>query len=232
VAGKLELSGITVVGVGPFNPAIFQPRWFADNELLADTDAEDAQDQLVVTPQLTVFTGGWLSVQVTREQAVFATVEDARELELRDLVKNVFELLPHTPVSAVGINADNHFRVDSEDAWHELGDVVLPKDRWDPLFVGDDQEWLTRSGDKVSGLRSMTVESWRPNRRDYVRVQVEPSTRITPNGVYAGINAHYQLTYDEEVGDALKGASVVAEKWDVTRTLEQRLRDQILEWVP
>jgi hypothetical protein len=232
VAGKLELSGVTVVAVGAFNPAIFQPRWLVDNELLAETDAEAAQEQLVITPQLTVFTGGWLSLQVTRDQAVFSTVEEARELDLRDLVKNIFELLPYTPLRAIGINADSHFRVASEEAWHELGDTVLPKDRWEPLFAAEDQEWLKRPGDKVSGLRSMTVESWRPNRRDYVRVQVEPSTRITPNGVYVGVNSHYQLTYEDEHGDGLKGAGVVTEKWDEARALEQRLRDQILEWAP
>jgi len=145
MTANLELSGVAVVGLGSFNPAIFHPAWFQQNGLLADTDVEHALQQLVVTPQLTAFTGGWLSAQVTVEQAVFSTVEEARELELRDLAKNVFELLPHTPVNALGINTDSHSRISSEEAWHEVGDTFLPKERWDPLFAVEGQEWLKRS---------------------------------------------------------------------------------------
>jgi hypothetical protein len=185
-----------------------------------------------VMPQLAAFTGGWLSVQVTNEQAVFSTVEEARALELRDLAKNVFELLPHTPINALGINTDSHFRVPSEDAWHEIGDIFLPKEEWEPLFSLEGQEWLTRTGDRVVGMRSMIVEAWRPNRRDYVRVEVAPSVRITPNGVFLGINSHFQLSHGEERGTGLGAAQVVAEQWDGARAFEEVLRTRILEWVP
>jgi hypothetical protein len=69
-----------------------------------------------------VFAADWLSVQVSLNQAVLSTVEEGREFDLRDLVKNVFDLLPETPVDAVGLNADAHFRVGSEEEWHAIGD--------------------------------------------------------------------------------------------------------------
>lgn len=232
MAGKPELSGISVVGAGAFNPAISHPSWFREQSLLAENDAEHALGQLAVTPQLTAFTGGWLTVQVTDRQAVFSTVDEARELELRDLAKNVFELLPHTPLNAVGINADTHFRLNSEEAWHEVGDTFLPKERWDPLFAVEGQEWMTRSGDRVTGMRSMVVEAWRSNRRDYVRVEVAPSVRIGPHGVFVGVNSHFQISYDDTRGTALQGAEVIADAWDATRNLEKHLREQVMEWVP
>src|SRR5438093_10129380 len=101
MAPTVELGGVAVVGAGSFNPAIFHPTWFARNKLLAESDAEHAlhrgdsgDPQIVITPQLTAFNAGWLSIQVTLEQLIFSTVEEARELELRNLAKGVFELLP------------------------------------------------------------------------------------------------------------------------------------------
>jgi hypothetical protein len=84
----------------------------------------------------------------------------------------------------------------------------------------------------VVGMRSMIVEAWRPNRRDYVRVEVAPSVRITPNGVFLGINSHFQLSHDEERGTGLGAAQVIAEQWEGARAFEEVLRERILEWVP
>ncbi len=226
----VELSGVSVVGAGSFNPAIFHPNWLAESKLLARSDAEHALQEIVVSPKFTAFTAGWLIVQVTLEQVVFSTVEEAREQELRDLAKGVFELLPHTPIDAIGINVDSHFRVPSEDAWHEIGDIFLPKNRWEPLFEGE--EWLARGEGKTVGMRSMTVEVWRPNRKDYVRVEVAPSARITPNGVFIGINSHLQLTEGEDRGTGLQAAQMIAERWEDVRGFEQKLQGQILEWAP
>ncbi|MEA2390213.1 MAG: hypothetical protein QOK31_322 [Solirubrobacteraceae bacterium] len=113
---------------GSFNPAIFHPRWLADKELIAGNAADDALEKTVVSPQMATFTADWLSVQVTVQQAVFATVEEGRELELRDLALGVFDVLPETPIGALGINGDVHFRVQSEEAWHALGDKFLPRE--------------------------------------------------------------------------------------------------------
>src|SRR5437879_6385671 len=106
-----ELTGVTIVGAGSFNPAIIHPRWLADKELIpenlaAHAMAQDDPQKMVVTPQVALFVADWLSVQVTQQQAIFSTVELAREVDLRDLARGVFNLLPETPVDAIGINAD------------------------------------------------------------------------------------------------------------------------------
>ena len=62
-----EVSGVSVVGAGAFNPAIIHPRWFADKELIPENAAEHAMgQQMVVTPQLATFTADWLTVQLTQ----------------------------------------------------------------------------------------------------------------------------------------------------------------------
>jgi hypothetical protein len=222
------MSGISVVAVGAFNPAIFHPLWFADKDLLPRDTAEDAlEHEFVATRELAAFTADWLSVQVTLEQAAFSTAEAGREFDLRDLARGVFDLLPETPVNAIGINSDVHFRVDSEDAWHAIGDRFLPKDFWEPLFEGDD--WKRRGNGEAVGMRSMTVEVHREDIAAYVRTEIAPSARLTPHGVYTGINSHFQLSVAEERGTGYKAARIIDEQWDPTRKLEQQLIERILE---
>ncbi len=217
----IELAGVAVVGAGSFNPAILHPRWLVDKGLLPENVADHALDQIVVTPQLTAYTADWLSLQVTQEQAIFATVEEGRELDLRDLARGVFELLPETPVNAVGLNADAHFRVASEEAWHAFGDRFLPKDFWQPLFEGD--TWRRRDDGQTVGMRSMVVEAHREDGRGFVRVEVAPSVRMTPLGVYCGVNAHFQLTLGEKRGNGFQAAQLIVDEWEATRALETDL---------
>lgn len=228
MTANVELSGISVVAVGAFNPAIFHPSWFAEKQLMAPNAIDDALEKdFVALRELATFTADWLSVQVTLEQASLATVEEGREFELRDLAMSVFDFLPETPVSAIGLNADAHFRVGSEDEWHAIGDRFLPKEFWQPLFEGD--RWRRRSDGSTVGLRSMTVEAFRDDVLGYVRTEVAPSVRVTPLGVYAQVNAHFQLTHGEERGNGYKAARIIEEHWEVTRGLERDLIQRILE---
>jgi hypothetical protein len=225
---EAELTGVAIVGAGSFNPAIFHPRWFAENTLLAANEAEHALQEIVLTPQLTSFHADWLSVQVTLEQAIFSTVDAGRAADLRDLAHSVFTLLPHTPINGLGINADSHYRLENEEAWHEIGDLFLPKERWEPLFEGHD--WAERHDGRHVGLRTMTVEVWRTDRRSFVRVEVAPSVRVTPNGVYIGINGHFQLRVDDVPGTGLQAANLLGEHWEETRSLEAHLQERLIEW--
>ena len=216
-----ELSGIAIVGAGSFNPAIFQPSWLREKELIAENAAVDAQQRLVVSPELTAFTADWLTAQVTLQQAVFATVEAGRDVDLRDVVVGIFQLLPETPVDAVRINLDTHFRVEAEPVWHAIGDAVLPKAFWEPLF--GDGNWLRRPDDGVVGLRSVTAEVARVSPPGYVRVEVAPSVRIALNGVYVGVNSHFQLTTPEQRGSGFGLAELLLAQWDDIRDFEQDL---------
>jgi hypothetical protein len=227
---------VAIVATGTFNPAILHPQWLAGKGLIPDNLAQHAMRQeapqpLLVSPQLAVFVADWLAVQVTPQQAIFSTVDQGRELDLRDFVRGVFNLLPESPVDALGINSDTHFRTESEGAWHAFGDRFLPKDFWEPVFEGG--EWKRRPDGKRVGMRVMTVEVHREDETlpGFVRVEVAPSVRITPNGVYVGINGHFQLTKDDERANAADAARTLAEQWDGARRMELDLVTNLLEAV-
>lgn len=227
---SIEFSGVAVVLAGSFNPAIFQPTWFSLRELLPEGVVLDAAGSILVTPDLTTFTADWLGIQVTQQQAIFSTLDEARSADLRDLVLGVCDLLPETPVDAVGINADAHFRVESEEAWDALGDLFVPKGFWDPLF--DNEMWRARSSGSRVGVRSVTMEASIDGEQAFTRIEAAPSVRITPNGVYIGINSHFQLsTGPESRANGYETRSLLADRWEPTRALEADLISRVLEAV-
>jgi len=102
-----EISGMQIVLLGQFNPAIFTPAWFAHNKLLRDGLEESAQVQ-VIHPQIAAFTADWLHLQVTNEQ-FRAETQQAPYARLCELVVRTFsECLHHTPLTAFGINRNVH----------------------------------------------------------------------------------------------------------------------------
>ena len=107
-----EISGAAVVLLGDFNPAILTPAWFAMHELLPKAAAENANLE-VAHRQATVFSTEWLNIQVTTDRFM-ADTQQAPHVRVRDLVVRAFnEHLHHTPVKALGINRNVHFRVGS-----------------------------------------------------------------------------------------------------------------------
>jgi hypothetical protein len=176
-----EVVGTNVVLLGSFNPAIFQPAWFAKQGLLSTEEAEGAEINLV-HPELVSFTAGWLELQVTQSQFLAATTQDPLEA-LRDLVLGTFSLLSFTPITKMGINRDVHVRMPDESTWHGVGHTLVPPSNWTFL--------------EKPGLRTLIEEGQRPDEQTgFIRIKVEPSNLVQP-GVYIQINDHYQWDVPE-----------------------------------
>ncbi len=126
---QLELQGATIVLLGSFNPAIFHPAWFAANDLLRQKEADNANIE-VTHIEVAAFSTEWLQINCTRERFQATTIQQAFSESLRDLVLGILTLLSHTPVKAMGLNTEFHFRVPSERYWHDVGDRLAPKPDW------------------------------------------------------------------------------------------------------
>lgn len=186
-AGKPNIEGMSVVLVGDFNPKIFQPVWFAAQEppLIPKLEAEAATIE-IIHADVAIFNVEWFRLQVTRDRFHISTPQESRYEFLRDLVLGTFQLLQHTPVSAMGINKDAHWRVESEEVWHEFGHRFAPKDIWDGVL-------------EKPGLMSLTVQGVRTDGREgSVNVKVEPSRQIHP-GILFNVNDHYSANRPESV---------------------------------
>ncbi len=196
-----EIQEASIVLRGNFNPAIFQPAWFAKQHLLRDQEAESAKVE-VITSQLAVLAfAEWLRIQVTDDRFVAATTLESEYEPFRDLVLGTFQILCHTPVNKLGINRGFHFRMETAELWHKVGDRLTPKDVWKDLLGSP-------------GLNRLVIQGKRPDGRNgAINVTVAPSNRVRP-GVYVGVNDHFELDSEEgAVTGADVGIEVLSREW-------------------
>ena len=186
-----EISGVSVVLVGKFNPAIFTPAWFALHGLLPAAVAENAELQ-VAHQHITAFSADWLRFEVTLEVCKFETLQ-APHIRVADLAIRTFrEYLSHTPLAAVGINRDVHFRVREEAERNRIGQTLVPVAPW-----GRWRDELELDGFH-GGMTSVTMSQLRPADRPdggRINIKVEPSQRIREEGlgVSVSVNDHYDV---------------------------------------
>lgn len=187
-----EIHGFSIVALGSFNPAIFQPLWFSDNNLIRHEEAENlvrpentGNAKLgIIHPDVSVFSTEWFSLQVTDNRFCVETADPTKSQTLRDLVQGTFRILEHTPIHAFGFNGNYHFRVSNED-WHDFGHHYAPKDSWNGILTDP-------------GMRSLIIEGTRENcKAERLQIRIEPSPNVHP-GVYVQVNQHYRVSGDQE----------------------------------
>jgi hypothetical protein len=215
VKSKPEIEGTNIVLLGDFNPKIFQPAWFAAQQLIRNEEADDANIELI-HQAFVRFSLEWLRVEIHQNRFLAATHLSPYYKVLRDLVVGTFRILKHTPVRMMGINADFHFPLPSEDAWHAIGHRLAPKDMWNKLL-------------NKPGMRSLSMEGHRPD--DYIgriTVRVEPSTRIE-YGVYVHVNDHYAIKDQESSLGCDEIIDILESSWEKSISRSKEIAHKILE---
>jgi hypothetical protein len=208
------IQGMSIVFLGDFNPKIFQPAWFAQENLIRDQEAE-AADIKIINPEIVIFEFEWLSVQITRDRCIFGTTQEAYYEIVRDLCLGTFKLLRHTPIQKMGINRDYHFKMNSVEEWHAFGHKVAPKELWNNIL-------------KTPGLTTLTIEGMREDGfKGYIRVKVEPSKRVHP-GIYIQLNDHYET--EEPLTGCEKIISILESSWIRSNEKSELIINNILTW--
>jgi hypothetical protein len=211
-----DIETASIVLIGSFNPTIFQPRWLGAQQLIR---AEEAANAKITTIQseLTDFKVEWFHLQVLQNRFQIACTDPRQYGPLRDLVSGMFTILPHTPVTDVGMNRIFHFEMPSVDVWHALGHKLAPKNAWEPIL-------------DVPGLRSMQMQGRiKQQAEGLIHVKVEPSIQIQP-GVYIEVNEEFKAVKDDVVG-AHWVPQKLAEHWDAILDFSERAADHLLSVV-
>lgn len=174
----------SVVLVGKLNPSIFQPTWFAGQQLIGEQDGQEAEIN-IIHPDIVNFRLNWCNIEITRERFIVTTTQEQAFELIRDLAIGTFRLLAHTPINMLGINTEMHFHMKNADAWHDIGHKLAPKDLfWDDTL-------------KNPGTLAVVIQSERPD--DYngkIQVDVKPSNKVQ-YGVSFRVNDHYQTESKE-----------------------------------
>jgi hypothetical protein len=228
VVHTAEILTSAIVGVGDFNPAIFSPDWLERNGLIGKDDADSVREgsqgkSLLVSHQVTTFETKWFALQVLENQFTL-TSKDALSPAFKDLAVGIFQLVPHTPIKAVGLNFMGHFKLASEDAYHRVGDVLAPKDIWKALYP-----------DESSGLADLTIRVQRSKRgellktKDEKRISIQPSSKLK-FGAFLSYNDHHDVGSgeDDNLKPAERVAAVIDDKWESSWQDAVRVFDGLL----
>lgn len=219
-----EISGMQIVLLGQFNPAIFTPAWFAHNRLLRDGLEESAQVQ-VIHPQIAAFAADWLHLQVTNEQ-FRAETQQAPYARLCELVVRTFsEFLHHTPLTAFGINRNVHFLVSDPEARTRMEKTLVPPEPWSPL-----QEVLGLDSGH-GGMNAVQMSHRSPEGRregGQINVTVQPSVLVGEGrtGVFVGVNDHFVA--DRPEGPARHLMSVLGAEFSPSRSRSDEIIDHVM----
>jgi hypothetical protein len=188
----------TIVLLGAFNPLILDPNWLEQNGVISRADLEQA-----------VASGTWLAsrefssmdfrtfaLQVDRDRLQVAMTPEAETpLLIADVVANIFTLLAHTPIHAVGFNHASHFQVGAETI-EAVGKRFAASEDVASLLPGialQSVEWSAERPDDYAGA---------------VRVTAQPSVVI--RGLYFALNDHYELG---EAGSGQTAVELVGSEW-------------------
>ncbi len=212
----LELDAISIVLLGSFNPLIFQPAWFAAEGLVPSEEIDsDHVTVEMIHPQVCAFSTEWFTIEVTPDRLVAFTSNAEFRDPLYDLVLSTFRLLRFTPIGAMGLNTDQHYRVPSEDAWHAVGHHFAPAENWTSVLA-------------KPGMRSLTMEGVRPDKHlGHVRVKVEPSVRIHP-GVFIEVNEHFVAPDPETTKGGEHIMAILEQVWPSTGERASKVVEEVL----
>ncbi len=225
-----DLSELSIVLIGNFNPTIFQPSWLARHGLITDGAAQSAAIA-VIHPDITAFSiESLFTLQVERERLTLGRAA-IPWVYGSDLIAKIFrDLLSHTPLSKLGINVLVHFDAGSQAKRDEIGEMLAPRAPWG--------EWGARvssgEGVKHGGLQSLTLIQKNVTDRPggWIQAKIEPSVRIRggQSGIFMEINDHYEV-YGTESEDAQAIVAILQDRYDSSIKNSAKIIDKIMELI-
>ena len=220
-----EISAVSIVLLGHFNPAIFQPAWLSIHGLVASADVEQPDIRLI-HPEIANFSWHWADLSIEKARFSINTTV-APYIRVSDFVAKLFgEVLPHTPIEAMGINRTVHFAVESEAQRNALGKLLAPQAPWGKLGEKLDADPPARGG-----MISLVMQQTNPSGREagYIRAKIEPSPRITENrGLFMEVNDHFGLSSPLTEGDGARRIMGYLDEFDESIKNSESIVDQIM----
>ena len=205
-----ERKQFSIVLIGNFNAALFEPEWFFRNGIISQEDVDLARDEnsvfpIVVTSQLTLFKTSQFTIKI--EQNKFSVISETESFSLiRDFVVNTFAVLGGYTIKAFGFNYSAHYNVGDMDTYQMIGDNLAPKKYW-VSFLEDEVTGI----DRKSGLADIQMIKYKEDNIGYIKIQLQPSNFIRP-GVFITCNDHYQI--DEKDSNADNVITMISEAFE------------------
>ena len=226
-----EIFESSIIVAGNFNPAIFSPYWMEKNNLIGPDDAKNAlkSPSLIITNQVLRFETEWFVLQVLPQQFSL-TSKGAIAPMMRDLAEQVFLLLPHTPVTAVGLNFQGHYKINTIEDYHKIGDALAPKEIWNQIrFFPEQSSGLEHLTIRIDPFKRKNFFSIGSN-ENFRKVIFQPSTEVIP-GIFLALNDHRNVpeSNDNDLTKAENISKIIKDEWNRVKSEAEDIFKQLLE---
>jgi len=204
-----------IVFEGSINPAIITTRWLSAQDLISPEEAEAANVRFM-DADFSRFDVSHFRVEARRDRI---TVASTKALEVygpvQDFARGIFDVLIHTPISAVAISKVAHIALPGN-GWTQLNKQLLGPGRWDRV--------VTRPDVKV-----LTVEGFGDGGGTTIEVTIEQSQHVR-DGVYivATERSEFPEAVEENHGARL-ALRALARRWDPWLAEADGIIEQIVE---
>jgi hypothetical protein len=206
-----EISIISIVVVGKFNPIIFQPSWLALKSIIGEIEANGA-DVEIIHREIVRFKLEWAEIEITSDKFNIKSSKEAYFEPVRDLICSIFTILNETPIDAVGINHSMHFQLRNESEFLNFGNFISPLENWKGAFKDP----------KISNID--LIQNKRNDSFDGMyRLKVQTSDLIKANGVMINLNDHVEFT-SKSTKDLI---SYLNNNWEVSAVFNQEILDNL-----
>ncbi|MBT6717969.1 MAG: hypothetical protein HOB18_10100 [Nitrospina sp.] len=219
-----ESEFISIVLIGQFNPAIFQPAWFASHGILGEKETEAAEVEIIHSA-VSKFKLDWLRIQVERERFICEVLSSPLDRAYDITVKTFKENLIHTPIFQMGINLSITYQVAEREHLDRIGDALAPKNPWGAWG----KVLLDDSGKRSGGLKSMTMEQSERDdgHKGFIRVKIEPS-RDFKSGIDAQVNDHFEAADIKNVNGADEILSILESSYSTSQSRAKDIINDIM----
>jgi hypothetical protein len=175
-----------IVVVGAMNPAIHHYAWYLHEGILSreEADAASKGGAVLCTAQISQFTFGSLTVTCEPIRWTAAVTDPQYLMRAVEIADRTFTVLPHTPVSALGLNFMHHRTTRLPKVSKILGRLVHDL----PLGL------LSEPNEDCAGKLNFQHVSG-PGR--VASVQIEPSVRADDQ-IYVALNFEYKFMPEGE----------------------------------
>jgi len=221
------------VALGSFNPAILHPDWFDRHKIMpaeeiAGLFAEpitkeipeigvtlEAGKYFLVDPTQSITHFKSFSLKVERGQFQLLCEKKEKFPLMLEFIKKFFMVLPETPVSAYGINFDEHIK------FRESTDTIIDKF----FIVAKGINEFFGSDPKYGHIIYTKKEEVK------IRFKIEPSHRLD-DAVFLSINFHYDNTFADNDFIVKKIDRSFMDSLKFTETLISKYCGEMIERLP
>jgi hypothetical protein len=182
----------------------------------------------IIHPEVTSFSAEALFVLTVERERFTIERRIAPLVLICDTVARIFtDLLPHTPIRAMGINRVAHFNV-GEEARERIGLALAPRDPWGAWG----KAVSSGQGVKHGGLQSLTLIERNVSDRPtgWTQAKVEPSLLIGAGrtGIYMEVNDHFEFVDPKQIADPREMMKLLTSQFDEAIKKADTIIDQIM----